>query len=476
MNDSRRAGLVLTGALALAVLVAGVSAVHWAARYRLGTSWDESDYVNQMVRLDQDAHARGLSHAVRQVRWTDNIRPPAYRLAALPVTYLLGADPRVLRALSLAALLLTGGLVYGAARLVSARPVAGVASASLVLSYAPLWASAHFGTEYVIYPATAGVIYGLMWWASGPRGRGGVLPWVGVVAALALGGLSKTSFAPLVAPAYLVFLAAGRRAGVPARVLWAAAGAAVAAALLIAPWWIVNAGSALAYARYASGFVRHDFPWLSEAFWHLLGPPVTVLGLGLLGFVAARWRAVRGAMVSGSMLALVMCLVGAVSLLVVHALGANHNMRLASPALIPLALAGAVLAQASAAFEDRRARVAVGLLVLLQGGYVAREFSRARIEQWDWSALRSLCAQRGLRYPDIRYLGERHRVQSGRHRVRLGGPGRLRAREVDVEVRGGAHRLGPHCGVGGLGRRRRDGAGVPWGRARERPAGQPAQR
>ena len=405
MGTTRFASRTLVASLALATLLAGVAAVRWSSRYRLGTSWDESDYLNQVVRLVQDARGHGVAHAARQVRWTDNIRPPAYRVVAFPVGYWLGSDPRTLRALSLAAFVLTGVLVYGGARLVSDSRVAMLAGVVMVVSYAPLWASAHFGTEYVLYVAVAGMFYGLLYFLIRPPAPARSVAWMGLTAALALGALSKTSFALIAVPAVLTFLAVAWRFGLPARDRWAVGAASCAALLLVAPWWIVNARSAIAYARYASAFIRHSFPWLSAAFWTLLGPPVTALLVALLVVVAVRWRLVRGAMTPQALAPLAVCVAGAAPLFVAHLLGMNHNMRLVSPALVPAILAVALIAQASAALELRHAAAAAGVVIVLQGAYMWRQFATADVDQWDWEPLRALSTQHGLPFPDIRYLG-----------------------------------------------------------------------
>ncbi len=398
------AGRALAGAALLAVLVTGAAALQWSGRHPLGTSWDESFYVNMVVQSVRDAHDHGIVSTAKAMRWSDRERPPAYRLVALPVAYLLGSDPRTLRALSLLALLATGGMVYGAARLFAGAPLAVAAAAATVLSFSALWASAHFGTEYVLYAAVAGVLWGLAFGALRPAEPAGVGLWVGLAAATSLGVLSKASFLLFAVPAVLTFLVLGWRMGLAARTLWVVATACAAGALTGVPWWVMNFGAAARYARYASAY-GYGVPWIPEAFWRLLGPPLIALGIVIAVVAGLRRHRLRKAMSPPLVIVLAVCAAGAVPLFLSHLLGTNHLMRLVSPALIPAWLGIAVLAAGSGALDTSVQAAVAGLALLLQGVYLTHHFATTNFSQWEWEPLRIACEARGLPDPTVRYLG-----------------------------------------------------------------------
>jgi len=404
LGTSRFVSRTIVVAVALAAVVAGVAAVRWSARYRLGTSWDEQGYTNYVVQLVRESRREGIVAAVRSLRWTDQVRPPMYRAVALPVAQVLGTGTRTLRALSLITLLLTGALLYATARLVADRALALFASAAFVLSYAPLWASMHFGTEYGLYLGTTGLFYVLLRCALRPIEGRGLWLWLALGASVALGLLSKGTFLLIVVPAVPVFLLVGWRTGLAVRTRWLVGTATLAGFLAASPWYAVNYPSAIQFARNAYKFVRHAAPWLPEAYGRLLGPPLAVLFVVLLVVLAVRRREVRQAMSSPIVLALSTCVAGAVPMIIFHMSQLNHLMRLVSPALIPTVLGGALLAQAAGIPNPRHA-VVMALAILLQSAWLFHNFETTRIDEWDWTPLRDVADQRGVPQPVIKFLG-----------------------------------------------------------------------
>jgi len=392
--------------LLLTTLVSTVAGLRWSARHPLGTSWDESEYLNLMVQEVQDARDLGVLRAARMVRWTDSGRPPAYRVAAFPLAEAFGPNLRMLRALCLVVLLLTSAVIYRAARLVSEQSVAAVGAACFALSYAPLWASAHFGTDYVLYLGTAGLYSCLVSYAVRPANADAWL-WAGLVASVALGALSKVSFLPIGLPAILAFLVVGWRGRFAKRVLWLVGTGAATGLLVTVPWWSVNYRAAMSLAQLASGFVRHDFPWLTESFWRLFGPPVAALVVLLAVALAQRRQLLRQAMSSSQRLVVFStCVAGAVPLFLLHFVGSNHNMRLVSPALIPSILGASLLAHEAGVVRVRGAVAIAGTVVVLQGAYMIHHFETSTIDLWDWDPLLELCDQHGLRDPVVKHLGQ----------------------------------------------------------------------
>src|SRR5436190_20174675 len=84
------------------VALLAVAASVWIADHPIGTNWDESMYFNQIVSdTARIKSARGLapkSWALAAVSLGhDRVRPPAFRLLALPFTYAFGFSPTMVR-------------------------------------------------------------------------------------------------------------------------------------------------------------------------------------------------------------------------------------------------------------------------------------------------------------------------------------------------------------------------------------------
>lgn len=393
----------LVFAIVASTIACSAAALGWCVRNRGAASWDESAYQNRIAQDVQLERANGFVRAARLTRWTDTARPPAYRLAALPLTTLFGPSLLLLRVASLLALLGGSVLLFGAVRSLTSPGVAATTAAVWGLSYAPLWASAHFGTEYVLYGSVVLLFSTLLACGTHPE-RAGTWTVLGIAVAIALGALSKSSFLLIGGPAVAAFLALGWWQRLPRRALGVVLGGAVLGAAIAVPWWIVNAHSAFAYAVYASQFERHGLPWLPAAFFTLTGPPVTVLVVGVLAMVAWRYRRVLTAFTPEARLAVVTCLAGGLPLFAAHLLGINHNMRLVSPALLPMLVALALLVEGAGLATPLGLALAAATVVL-QAGYMTRVFTTSTIDEWNWDGLYALVESHGLREPLIEHLG-----------------------------------------------------------------------
>jgi hypothetical protein len=367
--------------LASAMLVLA-SAIRYATRHHLPIGYDETMYVNQVL-FDRDVLVEQgpLVFARKQVG-TETWRPPGYRLAAAPVSLLAGGSAVALRSLSLVSLGLMTILLFAAGREL-AGTAAGITWAGAA-SLAPgiLVTDLQFGTEVTLYPAIALALLGVARLLH--RGVADRSTCLILFFGAAIGGLSKLSFfmvfLPLIAMAW--WLARGQR--------WRVALSAGGGLLLIAPWWFFNWRDALHYARYASDFVRHEYPYLTALTVDLLGVPFAA-GIALAGI----WLVVRarrgGVEAAGPIRAMVVCcLAASIPLLLLHVMGRNHNMRLLSPALLPAGGILALLLYANGAFSRPLVRAAAAVVVAAQALLLARETWIVAEAQRDWGPIRAM--------------------------------------------------------------------------------------
>ena len=394
---------ILPGAALFGALVLACVGVGHLRKNRFPVSSDEAHYID-LICLDRSVlENQGLVQFTKRLVLDDSKRPPGYRMAAFPAELLTQPSPAILRSLALASLFFSASLLFIAGREV-AGTAAGILWASLFLfSVGPFRASLNFGTETTLYPAVAGCLYAIARWFG--RGRVDIIM-LGVLAiSTAVGAFSKVSFfvvlIPLVGTAMLL---------APDKSRWqhfipAVAGAVAGGLLFALPWWLSNWLAALAYARYASGFARHDFPWLATAATSLLGAPFAasfvVFIVWMLAGINSHWRMSNGAARNF----ILVCLAGCLPLTVLHMAGANHNMRLITPALM---VAGAVVAiplELAGLLNRRVFSICLAVVLLAQIGFVVRSVERGHSDQWDWGQLRALVQARGFTAPSIVHLG-----------------------------------------------------------------------
>ena len=223
-----------------------------------------------MHRSDNSKFKRFFSY-VKQLAWERYV-PPGYRLAAL-ITFPLGTpNIKILRCLALLSFISTAALLFLSGKMIANR-CAGVLWATVFcFSTGSFVASMHFGTETVLYPAVAGLLYAIA--RLFRNGQPDALTITVLAFSTGVGALSKLSFfvilVPMIGAAMLVVLPINRR-WQSWRSILLAIGFGILASL---PWWVENWAPAIAYGKFASAFYRHDFPWISEAATELFGIPL----------------------------------------------------------------------------------------------------------------------------------------------------------------------------------------------------------
>lgn len=382
----------VSGVLALLIAaLAIVAAVRWTAAHPQPLWWDEANYYNQVID-DRAALLRGgLPGVVKSLLFADPARPPAYRAAVLP---LLGQRPTLalLRSFALCVTIGAMALLAWGVRAVASRASALLAAAFVLAMPGVLTSGAWFGTEYPLFLAVALLLASLL--------RG----WrVGLAGAVALGLLSKTTFALVGGPAILAALLLARDWRTRRDILLPSA----LGALTASGWWFWNAAAALRFGQLGRTFERAS---LGDVY--SLGTALQkvhiFLGEGLGYGVAAALVAVTAALVrrsssepwtSSQRRALWISAAASVPLLVMLAFSPVFVARHFAPALLPVA----VLAALSLDRMPRFVRLAaVGLVVLQAGVFAATTRSLPLVEQTDWSRLRAAVPGDS---PRIAYLG-----------------------------------------------------------------------
>lgn len=397
---------LLSWVLAFCLIIIIVLFAVLLARRPLATNPDEALYIRQAIQ-DQQAFREGGVTAVRvAVTYYAGGRPPAYRLFAVPVGLAFGTTPRTLRVAMTASFLLTLVLIYLAGR-TSAGTTTGVLSVALFgLAAGPFWTASAFGTEATLYPALAALLYALARWL---RYRtAGIALLALTTLAVFVGALSKLSFLVVGPPMLAVAIIIAVYSGFERRSVIAVAAAAALGAALAAPWWAwaQNYLQAIGYAMFVSADPRGAQPLIQELVLRLLGPAYTFLFAGLAVFACARWRSLRDHLTAYQRSLVLVCLAGAVPLIVAHAAGANHNTRLITPGLMTLALAAALVSSGPRGLASHWVGGGiVAVLMLIQTTSLASAVLSDRSSQWDWEPLRATTTADGLANPRIGFLG-----------------------------------------------------------------------
>jgi hypothetical protein len=377
--------------------------IRYSTRHKLPIGWDEAVYINQ-VRFDRDTLVgRGPIVFARKQIGTERWRPPGYRLAAAPVALIAGAQPPVLRVLSLGSLVLTGALLLLAGRATAGTSGGVIWAGAFAMAAGPFDADLLLGTELPLYPALAGTALAVSRWYT----RGVADRWTRALLFIStvVGGLSKLSFLVVFIPFGLaaLTLAPGKDGW------WRSRGPVIASVVLgglaVAPWWLYNWREAMHYASYASDFVRGYTPWLSGAARRLLGWPLAVgLAAVVLWGLTRPWVLWRSSDRPARNLMLT-CITGSLPLVVLHVMSDNHNMRLLTPAwvmgagVIPLAL------HLGGALHRPFVPAAAALVLIAQTAWLVPRYWGRVEAQIDWNPLRELTVQRGLRQPLVGQLG-----------------------------------------------------------------------
>jgi hypothetical protein len=412
---------------AVTVAVILVAAIRWSLAHPYGIHWDEAFIDAQ--RLHNGMLIR-LGGRILLGSWG---RPPAYRLLGDPFLALFGISTTTARLVSLACFGLSSWFIYLATSQIGSRLAGAFAVLIFCLSPEVISASIFFGTDAPLYLATSAMLYYLFNSWSDPSEQSGT--WIGLGLAIGLGFLSKTSFFVIALPALAFWLIAGRwrKLGAPGWALPLKAGAL--ALLVAAPWWIVNVKGAIAYGKYARGFVRNSLgppslatwmKWLNTVIQCLLGHGVSILiALVLIACFVQIVIKKKTILTPLQISALGVCACAGIPIVLTQLSGTNHLLRHISPAVIPLAITIGVLGdqagwtRASAAITISGILFCAQLLMILYPvafpntepvdiGFVNGAFpwrTMVRFDQWDWGTVREISKGCGVDSPRLSYLG-----------------------------------------------------------------------
>ncbi len=433
MEQPKPEGSVWPYVAAGALLVILLAAVRWSLDHPYGIHWDESLYLNEAhidVHRLYDGRLRGLA---RRLLFDSTGRPPAYRLIALPFLGMFGFHTAVARLVSLACFGASCWFLYGATRRIGSAVAGAFAVLIFALSPDVVAAAIFFGTDAPMYLATTAMLYYLFTCWSDPQAH--PKNWIGLGLAIGVGFLSKASFLPIALPVLAFWLVAGyfRKFGLPSIFSQWKAGAL--AFVIAMPWWVLNVQAAMAYTRFARGFVRNSLGppslmtwmrWLNTVFQCLLGHGVSVL-IVLIALLYLR-KAIAGKETFFDPLqkaALGACACVGGPILLAQLSGTNHLLRHISPAVIPLAIAIGMLVdkvnwgRSAGSITISGILLGAQLLMLLAPvaipntkdvdlGYVNGALpwrTMVRFDQWDWSPVRSIADRCNVTWPKIAFLG-----------------------------------------------------------------------
>jgi 4-amino-4-deoxy-L-arabinose transferase-like glycosyltransferase len=433
MEQSRseeRFWLILAGVTVTVILIA---AIRWSFAHPYGIHWDESGYINETLIDAQRLRSGLLLKLCGRILLKSGGRPPAYRLLADPVVALFGFHTTTARLVSLACFALSSWFIYLATSRIGSRIAGAFAVLVFCLSPEVISASIFFGTDAPLYLATSAMLCYLFKGWSNPSEHS--RNWIGLGLAIGLGFLSKTSFFLIALPALAFWFVAGRwrKLGDPG---WALPLKAGTLALLVAgPWWLLNIKGAVAYGKYARGFVRNSLgppsiatwiSWLNTVIQCLLGPGLSIL-IALVVIACLVRIAVRKEMILSPLQksALGVCACAGVPIILAQLSGTNHLLRHISPAVIPLAITIGVLGDRTEWTRSWATITISGILFCAQllmivypvvfpntepvdlgvvnGALPWR--TMVRFDQWDWRAVREISKTCGTNSPQISYLG-----------------------------------------------------------------------
>lgn len=418
---------------AVTVSVILVAAIRWSLAHPYGIHWDESGYINEAFIDAQRLHNGMLIRLGGRILLGSYGRPPAYRLLGDPFLAVFGITTTTARLASLASFGLSSWFIYLATSLIGSRIAGAFAVLVFCLSPEVISASIFFGTDAPLYLATSAMLYYLFksWSDPSEDSRN----WIGLGLAIGLGFLSKTSFFVIALPTLAFWLVAGRWRKLGASG-WAFPLKAGLLTLLVAgPWWIVNIKGAVAYGKYARGFVRNSLgppslatwmKWLDTVVQCLLGHGVSILiALVLIACLVQTVIRRKTILTPLQKSALGVCACAGAPIVLAQLSGTNHLLRHISPAVVPLAITVGVLGDQTGWTRSSATTILSGLLFSAQLfmivypimipntepvdlGFVNGALpwrTMVRFDQWDWSRVREISKTCGVDLPKISYLG-----------------------------------------------------------------------
>ena len=421
---------------ATAVVVVLTAAVFWSRAHPYGVHWDEAEYLNQVGVDAQRLWAGKLLTLGGRILIKTLGRPPAYRILVLPFLAVFGFHVLIARLVSLACLALSSWFVYLAASRIGNTIAGAFAVLIFVLSPEVVSASIFFGTDASLYLATSAMLYYVFEsWHDKHDKVERSRTWIGLGLAFGLGFLAKTSFFVIAFPVLAFWLIAGRYGWLEIPSVTAQKKAGGLALLIAAPWWVANIRTSFAYAQYARGFVRNSLGapspgtwlrWFNTVVQGLLGHGLAILiGLVLITYCVTAMIRKDTLLDSLQKASLMACACAGVPIVLTQLSGTNHLLRHISPAMIPLAISVAVLAERSGWTYSWAGTAAstilfCGQLIMLvapvafpnnhpidlafPNGALPWQ-AMVRFDQWDWTPVRDIGQSCGREAPKISYLG-----------------------------------------------------------------------
>ena len=433
MKSPGSQGIAWLSFVAVTLLVILVAAIRWSLAHPYGIHWDEELYLNEshidVLRL------RGgmLLTLAKRLLQDGGGRPPGYRLLALPFLAVFGFRTLFARMVSLACYGFSCLFIYKATRLVASSTAGALAVLLFALSPEVVSASIFFGTDTTLYLATSAMFF--FAFASWTEPEGHLGNKIGLGLAIGLGCLAKSSFFPIAIPFLAFWFVAGRHERLGVSNLLREWQAGVVATLVGAPWWVLNLNSAVAYTRYARGFVRNSLGPLSALTWMrwlnsvaqcLLGHGLSILIVLILIVYLRKAISSRSTLLAPlQKAALAVCACGGVPIVLAQLTGTNHLLRHITPALIPFSIGIAVLADLagwtlSAPLMAVSAILCAAQLLMLIAPVISPNTApvdlgfangalpwrtMVRFDQWDWSPVRDIGNRCGIATPKISFLG-----------------------------------------------------------------------
>jgi 4-amino-4-deoxy-L-arabinose transferase-like glycosyltransferase len=415
------------------VLVLLVSAIVWCCKHPLPQHWDEADYLDvtgiDVLRL----WSGKLLTVAGRIALKSFGRPPVYRVIALPILAIFGFHTIVARIVSLTCFTLSLWFIYLTGNRVAGKAAGALAVLIFALCPEVIAASMYFGTDASLYLATSALFYFVLtiW----DRRNDSRTAWIGLGCAVGFGFLSKASFVVLALPLLGFWLVAGHFEWLGIRSLMLQKKAAVLAALIAGPWWLLNIKSTIQYTQYARGFVRNSLGprslgtfmlWLDTVVQCLFGHCIALfISLVIIVFTVTMLAGRRPPFSQYQRAAMIACACGCVPLVLVQLSGTNYLLRHITPAVISLAIAIGILAEQSGwMFSWTGAILSIVLFATQTALIVDPVISpnkqpaelvfangvlpwqvMAQYDQWDWAPVLNISRDCGFSAPKIVYLG-----------------------------------------------------------------------
>lgn len=418
-SESAGAHRFLIGVCVLVTLGSLAGGFWWSFYHKYGTSFDEPNYFGMICQDVQAIHHEGLFGIARRLAGKDTRMPPLVRWMGLPILALTGVKPWIARCVAAGYFLISLGLLGATGKRLAGGVGAAVGIALVCVHphiIAPIF---RYGTEFPLVLGVAMCIYFMARLFDEP-----VAPWpvyFGLGVGLAIGSLSKVTFAPIILPLLLATGIRALRSEQPKTAVMRYIAGCIIGGIIIAPWYAINLGNVLAYGQDAQEFSRHGLQnrWEYPEFMIVVvfGVALSLAVAMILGGTCFNIKALRENAGSHARLwFMITLLISPLPVLIMHLASSNHNPRFLGPSFVPFMLGLGILATWTN-WQGRWVRVApLGLVLIAHLIYGVlplidrpMEPSPRKIDQWskpayfiypmwDWNKLRE--------HPDIQWSDE----------------------------------------------------------------------